>query len=266
MITDSFTMKKAALITGASSGIGLELARIFAREGFDLLITARREDRLLSLKQDLEKEYGIKVHTFTVDLSLDDAPAAIFDFVKEENLEINTLINNAGIGDYGFFKDSDWSRLSVMIDLNIKSLTHLTHLFIPELLKHDEGYIMNVASTAAFQPGPLMSVYYASKNYVLAFSEALSNELSDTNIYVSALCPGPTESEFQDVANMKKSKLFDRLPVASSKDVAEYGYKSLMKGKRVAIYGIANKIAPKFISLVPRCWVTAAVRKIQERK
>lgn len=259
-------MNKTALITGASSGIGLELASIFAREGFDLLITARREERLLSLKKDLEKEYGINVHTLSVDLSLDDAPSAIFDFVKENELEINTLINNAGIGDYGFFKDADWNRLSVMIDLNIKSLTHLTHLFIPELLKHDKAYIMNVASTAAFQPGPLMSVYYASKNYVLAFSEALSNELADSNINVSALCPGPTESEFQDVANMKKSKLFDRFPVASSKDVAEYGYKSLMKGKRVAIYGIANKIAPKFISLVPRCWVTAVVRKIQERK
>ncbi|MCC5942522.1 MAG: SDR family oxidoreductase [Balneolaceae bacterium] len=259
-------MPNTAVITGASSGIGLELARVFAREGYNLLITARRRDRLSELKQELENRHNITVHIIDVDLSEPDAPGKLFKFAVENKLPVSVLVNNAGIGDYGFFKDADWNRLSAIIDLNIKSLTHLTHLFIPELLKHEEAYIMNVASTAAFQPGPLMSIYYASKHYVLAFSEAIANELSDSGIKVSALCPGPTESEFQDVANMKKSKLFDRFPVATSQEVAEYGYKSLIKGKRVAIYGLTNKIAPKFISLVPRCWVTAAVRKIQERK
>lgn len=259
-------MQKTALITGASSGIGLELARIFAREGFNLFITARREERLHTLKKELEDANSIRVFVLAVDLSKNDAPGKIHQFVQKHDIQITALINNAGIGDYGFFKDADWNRISSMIDLNMKSLTHLTHLFIPELLKQKDGYIMNVASTAAFQPGPLMSVYYASKHYVLAFSEAIANELSDSGINVSALCPGPTESEFQEVANMKKSKLFDRFPVATSQEVAEYGYKSLMNGKRVAIYGLMNKIAPKFISLVPRCWVTAAVRKIQERK
>jgi len=259
-------MQKTALITGASSGIGYELAKIFAREGYNLVITARRENRLKPLKKELESTGKITVHIFPADLSKADAPEKLHQFVIENNIPVSVLVNNAGIGDYGFFKDADWNRVSSIIDLNMKSLTHLTHLFIPELLKQKDGYIMNVASTAAFQPGPLMSVYYASKHYVLAFSEAIANELSDSGINVSALCPGPTESEFQEVANMKKSKLFDRFPVATSQEVAEYGYKSLMNGKRVAIYGLMNKIAPKFISLVPRCWVTAAVRKIQERK
>ena len=258
-------MQKTALITGASSGIGYELAKIFAREGYNLVITARRENRLKPLKEELESTGKITVHIFPADLSKADTPKKLHQFVIENNIPVSVLVNNAGIGDYGLFKDSDWGKLSTMIDLNIKSLTHITHLFIPELLKHPKAYIMNVASTAAFQPGPLMSVYYASKHYVLAFSEAIANELHDNEITVSALCPGPTESEFQDTANMEKSKLFDRFPVATSQEVAEYGFKSLMSGKRVAIYGWMNKISPKFISLVPRAVVTAVVRKIQER-
>lgn len=259
-------MPKTALITGASSGIGLELSKVFAREGYHLVITARRKNRLDELKKELENQHDTEVTIFEMDLAIPDAPEKLFAFVQEQQILINVLVNNAGIGEYGFFHQTDWKRHAAIIDLNIKSLTHLTHLFIPMLAEQKPAYILNVASTAAFQPGPLMSVYYASKHYVRAFSEAIANELHDSGITVSVLCPGPTESEFQEKSNQLKSKLFDNLPVATSKEVAEYGYRSLMKDKRVAIHGSLNKIAPRIISLVPRRLVTAVVRKIQERK
>lgn len=259
-------MTRTALITGASSGIGLELAKIHARNGDYLVITARREDRLLELKEKLEEKYETKVVVFPIDLADPSSPQKIFDFTQKHKISIDYLINNAGVGDYGFFGDSEWQRQQTIIDLNIKSLTHLTHLYLPLLLKKERAYIMNVASVAAFQPGPLMSVYYASKNYVLAFSEALDNELSDTGVTVTTLCPGPTKSEFQGHANMEKSKLFDRLPVATSKEVAEYGYKAMLKGKRVAVYGFMNKISTSIVGFFPRNFVTAVARKIQERK
>lgn len=259
-------ISKRALITGASSGIGLELAKLFAQKGHDLVVTARRKERLDELKSELEKQYNITVTVFAADLAEPDAPQSVYDFTRQHNLEIDFLINNAGIGDYGFFHECDWEKNATIIDLNIRSITHLTRLYLPDLIKKERAYVMNVASTAAFQPGPLMSVYYASKHYVLAFSEAIANELSDTGVTVTTLCPGPTESEFQQEANMEKSKLFDRFPVATSKEVAEYGYKALLKGKRVAIHGIMNKPASKITGLFPRSWVTAVVRKIQERK
>lgn len=259
-------MNKTTLITGASSGIGLELAHVCAREQHNLIITARRQDRLAELKNILEEKYNITIHPVSTDLASPDGPAELFNFCNDNALTIDNLINNAGIGDYGLFQNSDWERQQTMINLNISSLTRLTHLFLPQLARKERACIMNVASTAAFQPGPLMSVYYASKHYVLAFSEAIANELNGTGVTVTTLCPGPTESEFQEHANMQKSKLFDRFPVATSKEVAEYGYKAMQKGKRVAVYGIPNKISSKIVALFPRRFVTATVRKIQERK
>ena len=259
-------MSKTALITGASSGIGLELAKVFARENYDLIITARREEKLLDLKNELQTKYKIQVWVISGDLAESDIVEDIFNFVTEQDIEINVLVNNAGVGDYGLFIDSDWQRQHTMIQLNITALTKLTHLFLPMLSKQERAYIMNVASTAAFQPGPLMSVYYASKHYVLAFSEALANELNGTGVTVTTLCPGPTHSEFVEKANMQKSKLFDRFPVPDSREVAEYGYKSMLKGKRVAVHGLPNKISSTIVGLFPRNMVTAVVRKIQERK
>ena len=259
-------MSKTALITGASSGIGLELAKVFARENYDLIITARREEKLLELKNELQAKYNIQVWVISGDLAESEVADDIFNFVTEQDIEINALINNAGVGDYGLFIDSDWQRQLTMIQLNITALTKLTHLFLPMLSKQERAYIINVASTAAFQPGPLMSVYYASKHYVLAFSEALANELNGTGVTVTTLCPGPTHSEFVEKANMQKSKLFDRFPVPDSREVAEYGYKSMLKGKRVAVHGLPNKISSTIVGLFPRNMVTAVVRKIQERK
>lgn len=255
-------MPNTTLITGASSGIGMELARIFAREGHDLLITARREERLNELKNELETKHGIRVHVLAVDLSENNAPQALFNFAERTNLSINVLVNNAGVGDFGLFHQSDWERQQTMIDLNMKSLTHLTHLFLPEMIELERAYIMNVASNAAFQPGPLMSVYYATKHYVLAFSEAIANELKGTGVSVTALCPGPTHSEFRERAGMKKSRLAQSLPIPDPTAVAEYGYKVLMKGKRVAVHGLINKFFSVAVQFLPKRLVTSTVRSI----
>ncbi len=259
-------MNKTALITGASAGIGLELAHCFARDGHNLVITARRRQRLEKLKKRLENCYPVTVHIIDLDLATPDSPEKLFSFCSSRSIRIDFLVNNAGLGDYGLFHNRDWHKTSEMINLNVNSLTHLTHLFLPKMVERREGKIMNVASTAAFQPGPLMSVYYATKHYVLAFSEALADELKSSGVTVTALCPGPTESEFQESANMQKSKLMDRLPMPSSETVARYGYRAMMKGKRIAVHGIVNKVLSKIVSFLPRRWVTASVRKVQERR
>lgn len=256
-------MPHTTLITGASSGIGMELARVFAREGHDLFIIARREERLNDLKEEMESKHGVTVHVLPLDLSDRNAPQTLFDFTQKKNLTIDVLVNNAGVGDFGFFHESDWKWQETMINLNMKSLTHLTHLFLPKMIKLDSAYIMNVASNAAFQPGPLMSIYYATKHYVLAFSEAIANELKDTSVSVTALCPGPTKSGFQETASMEKSRLVNTMPLPDSRQVAEYGYKAMMKGKRVAVHGIINKIFAVAVRFLPKRLVTASVRFIQ---
>jgi uncharacterized protein len=259
-------MKQTALITGASSGIGRELARICAREGHNLVITARREENLLQLKQELEKNHPVSVELFVCDLMDLDSPENLFRFTQEKGIQIDILVNNAGVGDYGFFQETDWERQQAIIELNIRALTHLTHLYLPGMASAGTGKVLNISSMAGFLPGPLMSVYYASKNYVTAFSEALANELKPTGVTVTVLCPGPTKSEFQQKANMQKSRLFDMFPVPGSAEVSEYGYRAMMKGKRVAVYGLHNRFLVSIMGLFPRHLVTAIARFIQERK
>ena len=255
-------MPKITLITGASSGIGMELARVFARKGHHLLITARRKDRLNKLKSELESDFGVKIYVVAADLSEKRAPSILFEYADDHNLVIDILVNNAGVGDFGPFYESDWDRQETMIDLNMKSLTHLTHLLLPKMLKLDRAYIMNVASNAAFQPGPNMSIYYATKHFVLAFSEAIAEELKDTGVTVTALCPGPTKSEFRKQAGMNKSLIYRTFPVPDSRQVAKYGYKALMRGKRVAVHGLTNKLFSVMVQLVPKRLVTPIVKYI----
>jgi uncharacterized protein len=258
-------MKKTALITGASSGIGLELAKEFAINGVNLLLVARSTAKLESLAQELKKNYKIQVDFISKDLSKIDSSQEIFDWCKQNNTEVHFLINNAGFGDFGNFSESNWEKQLRMINLNITTLTHLTHLFLPNMIKNNYGKVLNVSSIAAFQPGPNMSVYFATKAFVLHFSEAISNELSNTNVTVTALCPGPTESGFQDAAQMQDSKLVKGKKFPSSKEVAQYGYKSMMDGKTVAIHGILNNIMVNTVRFTPRSWVLKLVRFIQDK-
>lgn len=248
-----------ALITGASSGIGLELARIFAQHKHDLILVARSEDKLNALKTELGEQVTTTV--IAMDLSDPAAPQALYNAVENAKLNVDFLINNAGFGDFGKFKDNDWAKEQQMIQLNITALTELTKLFMPHLLDN-KGRIMNVASTAAFQPGPYMAVYYATKAYVLSFSEALAHELKPCGVSVTALCPGPTESGFQDAAEMNHSKLVKGKSMPSSAVVAEYGYNAMMSGKRVAVQGVINKVLSQSVRFTPRRVMTSVVAAI----
>ncbi|HEY8419408.1 MAG TPA: SDR family oxidoreductase [Clostridia bacterium] len=257
-------MKKTALITGASSGIGYELAHIFAKDGYNLVLVARSQDKLINLKQEIEAFSN--VHIITKDLSKSEAAQEVFDEVKSAGLKIDVLVNNAGFGDFGQFAESNLSKISSMIELNIGALTKLTRLFLPEMIERKSGKILNVASLGSFQPGPLMAVYYASKAYVLSFSEAIARELKGSGVTVTALCPGPTRTNFQEAANLGMSGLFVNLQVAEAKKVAEFGYKKMKKGKVIAVPGFFNKIAVIGVKLLPRKFIRNMVYNIQKQR
>ncbi|TYR80693.1 SDR family oxidoreductase [Priestia megaterium] len=256
--------KETVLITGASSGIGKELAYHYAKDGYNIVMVARSLTKLTEIKNDLEKQYGGSVFVIQKDLSKESEIQEVYKLIKQNNMRVDILINNAGFGLFGEFLETDLEDELNMIDLNVKSLTYMTKLFLPDMIKQNKGGILNVASTAAFQPGPLMAVYYATKAYVLSFTEALENELKDTNITVSALCPGPTETGFSDRANLKESKLF-KSGVMDVKTVAEIGYKGFKSGKTVIIPGLKNKILAGAVRFAPRTIITSIVRQMQER-
>jgi len=258
-------MKQAALITGASSGIGFELAKYFAADKINLLLVARSAEKMEQLAEQLRKDFLIEVHVVPKDLGDYSKAYDLFNYCEENQLQIDYLVNNAGFGDYGNFAESQWSKQQSMINLNITCLTLLTHLFLPGMLKRKFGRILNVASIAAFMPGPFMSVYYATKAYVLHFSEGLSGELQGSGVSITALCPGPTESGFQAGANMEDSKLLKGRKMPSSNEVAKYGYRSMMKGKTVAIHGILNKIVANAIRFTPRSLAVKIIRMVQSK-
>ncbi len=255
----------AALVTGASNGIGLELARQFAAAGTNLVLVARSGDRLLALAGELRKQFNVEVAVLAKDLAAPAAATEVFNWCAERNIAIDYLVNNAGFGDFGFFHESDWAKQEQMINLNIGTLTHLTRLFLPGMIVRKQGRILNVASTAAFQPGPTMAVYFATKAYVLHFSEAISNELTGTGVTVTALCPGATESGFQSAAAMEESKLVKGKRLPSSADVAAYGYKAMMKGKVVAIHGWLNALLANGVRFAPRWLVLKMARSMQDK-
>jgi len=258
------SINETVLITGASGGIGYELAKQFAMNKYNLLLVARSKDKLEKLKDELEKKYMVKVNVIVKDLAKKNAATELFNQIQKENTNIDILVNNAGVGAYGKFYNIDWQRQEEMIQLNITALTELTRLFLPGMIERKKGKILNVASTAGFQPGPLMAVYYASKAFVLSFTEAIANELSGTNITVTALCPGPTESGFQKAASIEHVRLVRTGIVPTSEKVAAYGYKALMKGKRVAVEGNINKLLVFSLRFAPRNLITSIVRKLQE--
>jgi len=260
-------MADYALITGASSGIGYELAKVFAHRGYDLIVVARRDEELRKLREEIGREEPEReVHILAFDLGRPGAAGELFEKLTKRNPSVSVLVNNAGVGAYGTFADVPWEKHRAVIQLNIEALTHLTHLYAPLLADAGRGGILNVASTAAFQAGPLMSVYYASKAYVLSFSEALANELKSNGVKVTALCPGPTESEFAQAAEMEESRLFHGQKLPTSREVAEFGYEALQAGKRVAIHGTANRLGAGAVRFLPRRWAAAIARKIQERR
>lgn len=259
------TSQRIALVTGASSGIGLELARQFATHQYDLVLVARNRARLMEIGADFQKAYGVNVRISPKDLSHSKAPQELFEELTEAGVRIHTLVNNAGFGGYGEFASSDLQHELEMMQLNMVSLTYLTKLFLPQIIAA-QGSVLNVASTAAFQPGPLMAVYFATKAYVLSFSEALAEELAPRGVKVSVLCPGPVPSGFQQRANLEGSSMLKSPAVLDAATVAQIGFEALEAGKRVVIPGKINQVGVQMLRLSPRNVVTRMVKKYQEKK
>jgi short-subunit dehydrogenase len=257
--------KLTALVTGASGGIGLELARLFAADGHELVLVARSEEKLASLAAELNARHKARARVIAADLARAEAPREIFEGLRAEGVRVDALVNNAGIGSYGLFAETDLRAELDLLQINVVALTHLTKLFLPAMIARRRGYVLNVASTAAFQPGPLMAVYYASKAYVLHLSEALSNETKGTGVTVTALCPGPTETGFVAAAGMGESKLFEA-NVMGAHAVAVEGYRGMLAGKAIVIPGVRNRLLAGSYRLAPRGLITRVVRGIQESK
>lgn len=257
-------MNNTALITGASSGIGKELAIIHAQKGGDLVLVARRAEKLQALKRELESNYKIQVEFFVKDLSDLSSPQELYDEVKAKGIKIDVLMNNAGFGQVGKFHELDLARQTAMINLNITSLTILSRLFLPDFIDRNSGKILNTSSTASFMPGPLQAVYFATKAYVTSFSNALSEELRGTNITVTNLMPGATETEFGASSGMDKTEMFQK--PASSKSVAEDGYNGMLKGKMDVISGLTagQKVMMAMIPFTPKNMLLKQIHKMQD--
>ncbi|WP_347157300.1 SDR family NAD(P)-dependent oxidoreductase [Pontibacter chitinilyticus] len=261
------TAHYTVLITGASGGIGLELARTFAQHGHNLVLVARSADKLEQLALQFAVKYKVYTSVIPMDLTKPDAPQHVFDELQRKGIVVDVLVNNAGFGNYGYFKDTDLQKELDMMQLNMVALTYLCKLFLKQLPQGRAGKILNVSSTAAFPPaGPLMAVYYASKAYVQSFTEALAAELEEDHVHVTALCPGPTDTDFKENADLGGSGLFSKQLVADAASVAQAGYEGLMAGEVVVIPGIQNKLTAFSTRLVPRSILRKMVKKIQEKR
>lgn len=248
-------MKPTVLITGASLGIGLECAKVFAEKDYDLVLVARNLERLEALKEELERRYRIAVTVVSLDLARPDAALELLNHLNGLGITVDVLVNNAGLGDHAGYLDADWDKQKNMIDLNITALMQMTHVFGNEMRRRGYGRILNLSSVAAFSAGPYMAVYYASKAFVLSFSQAVAEELRDTGVTVTALCPGPTATGFEAAAEMKGSSMFTAFKPASAEQVARAGVAALMQGKVVKYHGLptllmnlASRIASRRIT------------------
>lgn len=255
-----------AVVTGASSGIGADIAELLATAGYDLVVIARSLDRLSELADRLAATYGVTCAPLTADLSRASECDRVIATLAADKGRLSILVNNAGFGSHGFFHELPLERDLEMIDVNCRALTHLTKGVLPWMITNRQGRILNVASVASFQPGPLMAVYYATKAYVLSFSEALSNECEGTGVTVTAACPGPTVTEFSRAAGFRSTAPTSGAPAMSSKVVARLSVNAMMRGARVEVTGSRNKLVVFMSRLLPRRVVLRAVRAIQERR
>jgi uncharacterized protein len=253
--------RQTALVTGASSGIGRDLALQFAAGGYDLVVVARRAAALEQLAAEVTRVHGVSATAITADLAEPSAPREIYDRLALTGTAIDVVVNNAGFGGGGTVAALPLERQLEMIQVNVTALTALTRLFLPGMLERSRGGILNVGSTAGFQPGPLMAVYYATKAYVLSFTEALAEEVVDSDLRVSCLCPGPTSTEFAETAKMTNSNLFKRATMTSA-DVARIGYEGWTKRKVIVIPGFPNRQGVALVRFAPRSMVRKIVKRL----
>jgi uncharacterized protein len=263
--TNPFFAPKTALITGASSGIGLELAHLFAHDGYRLVLVARNRAALRTLANELQSRYSAEVWISPKDLAHPAAPLELYQELRESNVVLDVLVNNAGFGGQGPFLQTDWNTEGEMLQVNIVALTHLTKLFLPQI-RAREGKLLNVASTAAFLPGPFMAVYYASKAFVLHFTEAIAEELSGTGATVSCLCPGPVKTNFQKRAAIGETNLLNGPLLVDVGEVARIAYEGMKKGKRIIIPGWKNRAVVESLRVSPRGMPAKVVRRLHEKK
>jgi hypothetical protein len=254
---------QTALVTGGSTGIGVDLAECFARDGYDLILAARSEAGLKAVADRLSKSYDIKASIFPVDLMAQGGGGRLAEAIAAAGLTVDVLVNNAGYGQAGAFAGSDRDVQLGMIDLNDRALVELTHIYWGEMLRRGRGGVLNVASMAAFFPGPLMAIYYASKAFVLRFSEALWEEARGTGVHVSCLCPGATKSEFRERAGTGNTRLGQTSEVMGSMPVAELGYAGFRRNRPVVITGKGNARTAFLTRLLPRTSILRIVRNIQ---
>lgn len=260
MSTKEENRQKTVLITGASNGFGMEFAKLFAKEGYNLALVARSEERLKELGYGLQDKYGLnKVYIITSDLSQPESPQEIYNELKKVGARIDILINNAGVGVHGFFHETELDRELDMIQLNVKSLVHLTKLFLRDMKARNSGKILNLASVVSFMPSPLMAVYAATKAFVLSFSEALANELEDTNVTVTALCPGASNTYFFKRADAENSRAANG-PLSEPEQVAKDGYDALMNGEIKVVSGIKNKVQTGASNIIPDSALASTMR------
>ena len=257
---------QTALVTGASYGIGLDLAECFAKDGYNLILTARSADALKQAADKLSAQYKISVATIPLDLGVPGGGTVLAKQVAAKNLTVDVLVNNAGYGIAGAMDGSKADEQLGMVDLNVRALLELTQIYWPSMLKNKRGGVLNVASTAAFQPGPLMAVYYATKAFVLSISEALWKEAEGAGVHVSCLCPGPTTSKFRERAGTGKTRLSDAGPAMPSMAVAKLGYKGFQKNTRVVVTGLRNKILAGATAYLPRNTLLGIVKNLQSPK
>jgi uncharacterized protein len=260
------TGRRTALVTGASGGIGRAFAGLLAADGYDLVLVARREDKLRELSDELAARHGTRSLVVAMDLSSAGAPETIAERVSAEGLAIDVLVNNAGFGGLGPFAGRPLGTHLAMIQVNIAGLTALTRLFLPGMLARHRGRILNVSSVAAFQPGPFMAVYYATKAYVQSFSEAVAAEVEGSGVTVTALAPGPVRTGFQDVAGIGSLPPIPGRLVPDAASVARIGYRAMMRGRRSVVPGLANRIGAQAYRVLPRRWLTAIVRRLQQSR
>jgi uncharacterized protein len=255
---------KTALITGAANGIGYEFAQLFASDGYSLVLVDKNEEKLADVVAEFKDKFQVDVTPVIVDLSLPTSPLEIYSQMQQASIKIDVLVNNAGFGKLGFFTDTSLTSDLAMLQVNLVCLTHLTKLFLPDMVKRGEGKILNVSSTAAFQPGPLMAIYFATKSYILSFSEAIANELEGTGVSVTVLCPGPTHSAFHQTTGMDQILTANGTKMMDAVTVAKIGYHGLMTNKTVVIPGLKNKILAEIVRFIPRSLVAKYVRSTQE--